>query len=114
MTKRIELPRRALLIGTALIGALLVGALLLTSREDPPARGQPAAASWSSGAAPLATAQEVRTTLDPAAQAEVDRLSRLSHAELVVVAQAPSGFSRLLAMNILGAPDASGCTGVRA
>jgi len=41
--------------------------------------------------------------LDPAAELEIERLSRLSRAELVAAAQRTSGFSRLLAMNVLWA-----------
>lgn len=41
--------------------------------------------------------------LDAAAELQIERLSRLSHEELVSVARRDSGFSRLLAMNVLWA-----------
>lgn len=54
------------------------------------------------GSAPDAEPMAPRA-LDPAAELEIERLSRLSRAELVAAAQRTSGFSRLLAMNVLWA-----------
>jgi len=114
MTKRTEpllsagRVRRAAGVGlfAVLLGA--AAAALLTRREAPSAPGQPpdvrpAEPHEVSQHAPAASGLSEPKALDPAAQAEIDRLSLLPRAELVAAAQAASGFSRLLAMNVLWA-----------
>lgn len=90
------------------VGSVLcLSALALLGRhEDPqPTRavaGAPAPREGRSEAPP-SSGLAPTGALDAAAELQIERLSRLSREELVTVAQRPSGFSRLLAMNVLWA-----------
>jgi len=101
------LPRRSIRngAGAALVGALLLLLLVLfrTKSEVTAPPSLTASTPSPAGAADPSTLDHGAATLDPAAQAELERLSRSSHAELLAAARAKSGLSRLLAMNVLWA-----------
>lgn len=77
---------------------------LLGRREEPQAtRALANAPAPREDQEPSGSELPARDELDAAAELQIERLSRLSREELVTVARRPSGFSRLLAMNVLWA-----------
>lgn len=101
--KRVLAGRGGQAVFAILVVGLLAGAALMARVQAPSSPGQTSVVGPDEASSLPASEPDQPAALDPAAQGEIDRLSRLPHAELMAAAQAKSGFSRLLALNVLWA-----------